>query len=141
MAIRIRDAGQLAKKFSTRAAAASGDYKAGVEAAGNDWAQNTAASEDNYKAGVMQAANDGRFGKGVAAAGAAKYVTRAAGLGAQRFPTGVAAAEGDWVKGTQPYLQTIANLTLPPRRPKGDPANQQRSNVIATALRAQKLGR
>jgi hypothetical protein len=140
-AIRIKDAGSLAKKFVQRASASTGDYTDGVKAAGADWESATVASEDNYKMGVTQAANDGRFGRGVRDAGAAKYTQRASTLGAQRYPTGVGAAEGDWAKGTQPYLQTLAGLTLPPRRPKGDPGNFARSNAVATALRAQKVGK
>jgi hypothetical protein len=140
-AIRIKDTGSLAKKFVQRASAAQGDYTEGVKAAGADWEANTKAAEDNYKIGVTQAANDGRFGRGVSAAGAGKYTARASTLGAQRYPTGVGAAEGDWAKGSQPYLQTLASIQLPPRRPKGDPGNFARSQAIATALRSQKLGK
>jgi hypothetical protein len=140
-AIRVKDTGALAKKFVRNASGASGDYTDGVKAAGGDWETNTKASEDNYKLGVTQAANDGRFGRGVAKAGAGKYTQRASTLGAQRYPTGVAAAEGDWAQGAQPYLQAIANMTLPPRRPKGDPGNQARANAVAAALRAMKVGK
>ena len=139
--IRVKDTGSLAKKFVQRAGAAQNDYKDGVTQAGGDWEQNTKASEDNYAAGTQAAIADKRFGKGVAAAGAGKYVQRAQTLGSQRYPGGIAAAEGAWAQGTQPYLQTIASMTLPPRRPKGDPANQQRANVVAAALRAQRLGK
>lgn len=140
MAIRIKDAGTLAKKFVQRASAAGGDYTDGVKNAGGDWETNTKAAEDNYKQGVAAAANRGAFGKGVAAAGAGKYVQRASTLGSQRYPTGIAAAEGEWAKGTQPFLQTLASMNLPPRRPKGDPGNQERANAVARALRAQKVG-
>lgn len=141
MAIRVKDIGTIAKKFSRNAQAAAGDYKTGVEASGQDWQQNTANAADNYAAGVQQAIGDQRFRRGVEMAGAAKFTGRAATLGAQRYPTGVAAAEGDFAKGAQPYMQTIAGLTLPPRRPKGDPANMQRSQAVAAALRAQKIGK
>lgn len=140
-AIRIKDTGSLAKKFVQRASAAAGDYKDGVMGAGADWEANARAGADNFANGVQQAIADKRFEKGIAEAGAAKFTARASTLGAQRYPTGVGAAEGDWSKGTQPYLQTLASLTLPPRRPKGDPGNFARSNAVAVALRAQKVGR
>lgn len=140
-AIRIKDTGALAKKFVRNASAAGPDYTSGVQAAGQDWATNTAAAEDNYKVGVQQAAADGRFGRGVAAAGAAKYVNKASTLGAQRYPTGVAAAEGDWAKGVQPHLDMMKGLNLPPRRAKGDPSNFQRSQVVAQANRNLKTGK
>jgi hypothetical protein len=140
-AIRVKDAGSLAQKFATRAAAAAPDYTSGVKDAGGDWETNTKASEDNYAAGVTQAIGDKRFGKGVAAAGAAKYVNRAGTLGAQRYPSGVQASQGEWAQKTQPYLQVISSLNLPPRRPKGDPANAARAQAVASALRAAKVGR
>jgi len=140
-AIRIKDTGSLAKKFVQRASAAAGDYKDGVTQAGADWEANARAGADNFANGVQQAIADKRFEKGIAEAGAAKFTMRASTLGAQRYPTGVGAAEGDWAKGTQPYLQTLSSLTLPPRRPKGDPGNFARSNAVAVALRAQKVGR
>lgn len=141
MAIRIKDTGSLAKKFVQRASAAAGDYKSGVEASGQDWESNTKASEDNYAAGVQAAIGDKRFGKGVANAGAAKFTSRAASLGAQRYPTGVGAAEGDWAKGSQPYLDALKSIDLPPRRPKGDPGNQARAQAVAVKLRMMKVGR
>lgn len=141
MAIRIKDTGSIARKFVQRASVAGPDYTAGVQSAGGDWETNTKASEENYKAGVTQAAADGRFGRGVAAAGAAKYVDRATKLGAQRYPQGVGAAEGDYARGVQPHLDMMKSLDLPPRRPKGDPANQQRAAIVAAANRKLKVGK
>jgi len=141
MAIRIKDTGSIAKKFVARASVAGPDYTQGVQAAGGDWESNTKASEDNYKAGVTAAASEGRFGRGVAAAGATKYVERASKLGAQRYPQGVAASEGDYAKGVQPHLDMMKSLDLPPRGPKGDPRNQQRAAVVAAANRKLKIGK
>jgi len=139
-AIRIKDTGTLSKKFVQRATQASGDYKTGVEAAGQDWQARTSASGDNYANGVQAGIARKAFEKGVNDAGSSKYVTRAGTLGAQRYPSGVGAAEGDWAKGVQPYLDTLKGMELPPRRPKGDPANQVRANAVAMRLRAQKVG-
>lgn len=140
-AIRIKDTGTLAKKFTRNASAAAGDYTTGVQAAGQDWQTNTAAAGDNYAAGTQAAIAAGRFQKGVQDAGAAKFVARASTLGAQRYPTGIAAAEGDWAKGVQPSLDMLKGMTLPPRRPKGDPGNQARANAVAAGLRALKVGK
>lgn len=139
-AIRVKDVGTIAKKFVQRASAAAPDYKDGVQAAGGDWEANTKASEDNYAQGTQAAISQKRFGKGVAKAGAAKYIQKATTLGAQRYPTGVAASESAFSAGMGPVLQTIASLTLAPRRPKGDPANMQRAQQVASALRAMKVG-
>jgi hypothetical protein len=139
MAIRIKSTQDIAKKFVGRAGVAGGDYADGVKAAGGDWEANTKAAEDNYKQSVTQAANEGRFGKGVAAAGAAKYVDKASTLGTQRYPTGVAASEGAYARGVGPHLDMMRALELPPRRPKGQ--NAARADAVAQANRKLKLGR
>lgn len=139
--MRIRDTASIAKKFVQRATAAAPDYKTGVEASGQDWQTNTAASGENYQNGVQQAIADKRFERGVAAAGAGKFVQRASTLGAQRFPTGVGAAEADFAKGAAPYLDALKSMNLPPRRAKGDPANYQRAQAVAQRLRDIKVGR
>ena len=139
MAVKVADATASATKFAQRAQAAAPAYTTGVQGAGQAWQANSAAANDNYVAGVTAAANAGRYSKGVNAAGASKYSTNAAGKGAQRYPAAVAAAGPAWQAGTQPYLTTIANLTLPPAGPKGSPQNINRVQAIATALRAQKL--
>lgn len=141
MAIKVKDAASVARKWRERASAAGGDYKAGVERAGQDWETGATAGADNYKQGVAQAASEGRFERGVRASGAAFYAKRASEIGAQRFPTGVGAAEGDMAAGVGPVLQTIASIDLPPRRPKGDPGNMQRAAVVAAKLRAMKVGK
>lgn len=140
MPIKVSDAATAAKKFVQRAQAAGPDYKKGVENAGSEWQAATAASADTYAAGVQDGINRGAFQKGVVKAGSQRYQERASGVGAQRYPQGIAGAENDWAQGTAPYLQTIAGLSLPPRRPKGDPSNYQRSQAVGMALRARKIG-
>ena len=140
MAIKVADASSSAQKFVNRSQAAAPDYQKGVAGAGQSWATNSQAAADTWGQGVQQAVANGRYAKGIAAAGASKYETAASGKGAQRYPQGVATAGPTWQDKTVPYLQVIANLTLPPRRPKGDPANFQRSQMVADALRKKKVG-
>ena len=56
-----------------------------------------------------------------------------------RFAPGIAAAQGDYNTGVAPYLATIANLTLSPRKPRGDPANLKRVEEVAKALNMKRL--
>ena len=140
MAIKVKDAGASAAKFVQRAGAAAADYQQGVQGAGEDWQRNTAAAADNYAAGVQEALTRGAFARGVQAAGGAKYSQKAGTVGARRFPEGVREGGAAFQAGVAPFLQTIAGLTLPPRRPKGDPANFQRVQVIGEALRRRKVG-
>lgn len=138
-AVKVKDVSASAAKFVARAQAAGPAYQAGVTAAGPQWQANAVAAEPTWSAAVADAANRKAFSKGINAAGAAKYETNAAGKGAQRYPSGVAGAQNTWQTNVAPYLQTIASLTLPPRQPKGNPANYARVSAVADALRAKKV--
>ena len=134
MAIRIRPVGELAVKFRSRAQAAAPDYKIGVEQAGGDWESTAAASEPNYDAGVQAAIGRKAFGKGIRAAGAAHYVKRAGELGSTRYGPGITAGTDRWAANTQPFLQAISSMNLPPRGPRRSPQNQARANFVAAEL-------
>lgn len=140
MAIQTKDINTIAAKWSTRAQAAGPDYTAGVKTTTKDWAALTAAAAPNWAAGVAQASSDGRFARNVVAAGTGKWQAAAAGKGAQRYPTGVAAGGPAYNAGFTPFLQVIQNVNLPPRSPRGSPNNIQRVSAIADALHAKKLG-
>jgi hypothetical protein len=140
MALKVKAAADAATKFVANAQNAAPAYAKGVANAGGAWAANTAAASDTWQQGVTQAAANGRFAAGVNQTSQNKYQTRASGVGAQRYPTGVASAGPAYQNAVAPYLTTIANLTLPPRQPKGSPANYQRVQAVGQALRAQKLG-
>ena len=139
MAISVTDAGTAAAKYVQRAQSAAPDYQKGVQGAGASWQANSVAANEAYVQGVQQAASQGRYAKGVTAAGGAKYEQKAATVGAQRYPQGVAGAGPAWQQNTAPYLSTISALTLPPRRPKGDPANIARVQMVTDALRKKKV--
>lgn len=128
-----KDTGTLAQKFVTRAGAAVGDYKAGVQAAGGDWETATKAAESSYEQGVQESIAQKRFGKGVSGAGG-KYQKNATELGATRYQPGVANAQGAWAAGVSPYLEKLKSLQLPPKGPRRSPQNQQRANMVALEL-------
>lgn len=140
MAIATKDIGTIASKWSTRAQAAGPDYTAGVKSTTKDWAALTASAADSWGAGVSQAVSDGRFAKGVTAAGTPKWQAAASSKGAQRYPQGVASGQSSYSNGFSPFLQTIQNLNLPPRSPRGSPNNIQRVSTIDAALHAKKIG-
>lgn len=139
MAIKVKDAASAATKFVQRGQAAAADYTKGVAGAGDSWAQNTAAAADTYAQGVQEGISRNAFSKGVAKAGPQKFVTNSTTKGAQRYPQGIATAGPAWQDGTAPYLQVLSGLTLPPRRPKGDPGNMARVSAVTEALRKKKV--
>lgn len=140
MAVAVKDAASSAAKYATNAANAGPAYTAGVQNAGGKWAAATAASGTSWAQGVTAAATSGRFASSITPAATSKYQTRASSVGPARYAQGVQGAQSTWMTNTQPYLQTIANLNLPPRQPKGSAANTARVTAVTQALRAKKLG-
>jgi hypothetical protein len=138
-AITVKSAADAATKWTTNASGAQAYYLAGVQNAGNTWQNNTIAAAPAYDAAVKSGTIKQMYAGGVKAAGAAKYQTKAATLGAPRFSQGVQAGTSDYSTGVAPYLAVIAGLTLPARAPRGSAANMQRVAAIATALNAKRL--
>lgn len=136
-AIAVKDIGTVAAKFKARATAAQGDYGQGVAGAAGRWEAAAAGAEETYKQAVAEAAAKGRYGQGVRGS-AGKYQKNATTLGPQRYAQGIGNAQDAYAQGMAPVLQTIASLSLPPRGVKG--MNQERSNIVATALRKMKVG-
>lgn len=136
--ITVKNAQASATLFANRAQAAGGQYTSGVQGAGPKWSAETLASAPNWAAGVQTAIQDGRFANGVQGA-QAKYVAGATGKGSRNYVPAVAAAAPAWLAGTQPFLNVIANLTLPPRGPVGSPQNNLRVSAVTDALRQAKI--
>jgi len=139
MAIRLKPTAQIVEKYVRQASGATQDYTNGVANPKRDQAEAAAASADAYAEGVRQAIADNRFQEGVVAAGSAKWARKASSVGKDRYAGGVQAAKSDYQQGVEPFLQTIAALDLPPRRPRGDPSNINRVTAVNQALRARAL--
>lgn len=139
MAIQVKSAADAAKKWTDVTPGRQAYYQAGVQTAGQTWVNNTSAAAGAYDAAVKSATIKQMFAGGVKKAGADKYQTKSVTLGAPRFAQGVQAAGPDYQQGVDPYLQTIAGLTLQARAPRGSAANLQRVAQIATALNAKRL--
>lgn len=131
--------GNPAGKWQRRAQVATDDYKEGIANPRRSWEQATVAAADVHKQATTEALNRGAFAAGVKAAGNQKWQQKAAGKGADRFAPGVTEAVKDYETAVAPYLDTIERTTLPARGPKGDPKNIKRVEIIAKALRDQKL--
>ena len=140
MAIQMKDVGTIASKYASRASAAAPEYKIGVDSTSADWAGLTAAAGPNYEAGVTEAIGRKAFQKGVTAAGTGKWKDKASNIGAMRYGQGVMGAADAYAKGFAKSAQILASLSLPPRAPKGSPANIQRVSAVADALHRGKTG-
>lgn len=140
MAINVRSAAEIAKKFIKVAPQRTEDYKRGVETSQNDWERNTAQAEERYVEGVTIAAAEGRFGRGVAKAGNAKYKQNTLTKGVRNWPIGIRDSEEAYRKGMEPVVAVLQGIDLPPRFPKGDPRNIDRVTAVTVPLHALKTG-
>lgn len=135
----IKSAGAAADKWGRRTSTAGPEYEEGVRNPRKDWAEQTGKAEKNYEAGVQAAIQRKSFGKGVANTGTSGWQAAALAKGPGRFAQGVSGAIDKYRAGFQPFQETIANLALPARGPKGDPNNINRVSVIASALHKKKI--
>jgi len=139
VAIKVKPIEASAVKWSENASRAAAEYATNAEAAADDWQRATVASADNFFAAVSAPGVKDRFRRGAAKAGAAKYARKIRDVARDRFGPGVAAAQEDFKAGVEPYLSTIAAISLSPRKPRGDPANYRRVEEIGKALNAKRL--
>ena len=134
----IKDLSRISQKWTRVTSGATQEYTEGIQNPRSDWAANTMKASDAWKQGVQQAASQNRFAKGVRKAGNQTWQQAAIEKGPARFSQGVQLAGDKYEAGFAPYRETISGLQLPPRGPKGDPANIQRVAVVAKALHDKK---
>ncbi len=140
MAISMKSAAEIAKKFIRVTPERTEDYEYGVKNPLNDWEKNTLASEENYELGVKAAMLKKRFGKGVKKVGTAGQKAATILKGIARWPEGVRLSEDAYRKGMEPVVNVLKALVLPKRYPKGDPRNIKRVEAVQQALHKMKIG-
>lgn len=139
MAVKIKSAAVIAKKWATVTPARAKIWEAEVAATSDgDWADPTIAAAPTYDAGVQEAIGAGLYAKGVERS-RAKWKRKALAVGSGRYGPGVRAAEADLVAGYAPYREVIAGLTLSPRGPRGAPGNYDRVREIGEPLNAKRV--
>jgi hypothetical protein len=136
----VKSGAAIQEKYTRVTPGRSEDYKIGVTSPRRSWSKAATTANQSWKDGVAQASAGDRFAKGVNAAGDGKWQSKALDKGPGRFSEGTMKAGGDYLKGVQPYLDTIASTAIPPRFPKGDPRNINRVSVLNLALRKKKVG-
>ncbi len=136
----IKALSAIADKWARVTPQRTEDYTLGIKNPKRDWEEETVAAEGNWKAGVDIAAQKGMFGKGVKAAGTAKWQKKALAVGPGRFAEGVYVAKDDYQKGFAPYRDAIEKVDLGPRFPRRDPRNLERVKRVVEALVKVKVG-
>lgn len=139
MAIKVKPIEASTTKWAENAGRAAGEFAANAEAAADDWARMTAGAADNFHQAITAANIKERFRRGVVKAGSAKFARKIREVGMTRYGPGVSAAVQDYKTGVEPFMSTLAAITLSPRKPRGDPANYRRVEEIGKALNAKRL--
>lgn len=139
MALKVKSAADSAVKWGDNASRASDRYAVEAEAAASSWATNTGKAADNYHSAVTGPGIKERFRKGVSKAGADKYARKIRDVARDRFAPGIEFGKTDYQTGVEPFLQTIAGLSLSSRKPRGDPANYRRVEEVGKALNQKRL--
>lgn len=136
----IRDVSFIARKWAEVTPGRSDEYANGVKSPKASWAANATEAKEAYEQGINDAISRGAREKGIAAAGDQKWQRGAITKGVSRFGPGVRAGQQDYQQGFAPYQSVISGTSLPPRGPKGDPRNFERSRIMGDALHAAKVG-
>lgn len=136
---KIRALDQIARKWGEVTPQRASEYIEGVKAPKEDWKAATLGAEKNYELGIQTALANKQFAKGVGRSSTGNWQSKAVEKGGARFGPGVSAGVGDYNSGFAAYRDVIANTSLPPRYPKGDPRNIERVRVMAKALRDKKV--
>jgi len=85
----MADIGRATQKWAQRSAAASGDYRTGVQGKGSKWLSNTVGAQNLWQQRIQEAATSGSWQAGVQSAGAGGWEQAAASKGAQNYGPGV----------------------------------------------------
>jgi hypothetical protein len=136
---KIASTDKIAAKWGSVTPSRASDYEAGVKDPKADWETNTVAAAANYKAAVSSGDIQRRFTGGAKKAGTGKWQKKATTLGKDRFGPGVQAAVPDFQAGFEPFNSVIAGVDMSDRKPRGDPANYDRSKQVGAALTAKRI--
>jgi len=132
--VKTKGVDRTVSKWTSKVGQASGDYLEGVTNPKADWATETSKAEGAYEQGVQAAISRKSFGKGVQSAGTGKWQKGAIEKGPSRWVAGVGMAEPEYRAGMSAVIGVIESTTLPPRGPKGDPKNYDRTRILGTKL-------
>jgi len=131
---------KIVDKWNRRVGIAGPEFEDGLRNPKVDWETATLAAVSAWEAAMQEAIRLGTWAKGIREAGTRKWQDRSLTLGVARWPSGVAAAVGDYRTGFAPYHAALERLTLPARYARGDVRNYERVKAIGVTLRKIKLG-
>ena len=139
--LRVKSLDKVVKKWVEEAPKRAVYYEAETPTAAEVWEKNAVAAAAIYKAAVQATDIDKRFAGGIRRVGAAKFKRKVTSVGVARYGPGIEAAKEDYEKGFAPFLEVLAKIEVPERKPRGSPENIKRVEAIAKALHEERLRR
>jgi len=140
MVIRVRSRERAKEKFRKRVEVAAPDYEFGVRNPRYDWLERFSSVVDAIAEALRRALEERRHLAGAQRAGTKKWQDRAARKGVPRWRDETPKAADNWRSAFEEFASELERLALPPKRPKGDPANVDlRVKPVIEALRRKKL--
>lgn len=134
----MKTASQVAEKYASRAAAASGDYVEGARTTTKDQASAAIAAASIYAQATQAAINEGRYAKGLQRAGKSKWLEGVTSKGGNRYGEGVSGAASDYAEMSGKFDSARNAASSLPRGIKGSPQNLQRVAAVVNAQIAAK---
>lgn len=136
--LKVPSATDIAKKWAEETPKRSTYYEAETPVSSDLWEANTITAKGTYKAAVADPKISDRFAGGVKGK-ADKFKRKVEDVGVARFGPGVTAAEADMASGFTPYVEELAKITVPDRKPRGDPSNYDIVKKIGDPLHKKRL--
>jgi hypothetical protein len=122
---------EAAAKWAAKAAAAQGDYQAGVERTSADPGQLAAAAADKWLANVQQARE--KFRAGVSRVSAAEWKRATIEKGAPRYGTGVQQAQSKFAEFTSEFFPFLDQVTSRTRAMPSTTLEQRLARMVEQA--------
>lgn len=129
-----KSASQVAEKYATRAAAASGDYVEGARSTTKDQSAAAIAAASIWKQALDASAAAGSFVKGLQRAGKSKWLEGVTSKGGNRYGEGVSQAASDYASESAKFDTARNAANSLPRGLKGSPQNIARVTAVVNAL-------
>jgi len=139
--LKVKTLADTVKRWVTEAPKRAEYYKLYTPAAAEFWEEKAVLAAPTYKAAVTAIDIDKRFAGGIRRVGAKKFKNKVERVGIDRYGPGIAAAEDYYKTGIDPFLKRLTEIDVPERKPRGDPANLKRVEVIFKELHDLRLKR
>jgi hypothetical protein len=137
----IPSASEIAAKWAEETPKRSTYYEKNTPGAGTKMETNAIAASGNFKAAIQASDIEKRFKGGLKGKGA-KFTRKVTDVGVSRFGPGISAAKADMEAGVTPVVTDLQAIDIDARKPRGDPGNLTgRSNKVAKGLNEKRLAR